>query len=322
MTIYRLSGELMLGSRLRRLGEKLFFDISRVYKSEDIDFEPAWFPLFFLLKKHKTLSVSDIATSMEITHPGASQMITMLEGKGLIKCAKDKNDKRVRTVSFTKKGKELLEAIQPVWRSVKRCAEEMLDEGENSKFLLSTITEVEDLLHMKSFFDRVKEDIHTREVLDKLDFIPYDDRLSKVFKELILEWLIESSNRAIDETDFFNTTQREIAAGSLEIVLVKLETDTIGLSIVKQLEHNDAEIFLLFIRKKWRNMQIRKRLLERTLEKLQRRGVHNIYAKIDRRNVNLIKVFRNKNFTLSSLEKESTDSTLKLVLKKEGSNTT
>jgi DNA-binding MarR family transcriptional regulator/ribosomal protein S18 acetylase RimI-like enzyme len=317
MTIYRLSGELMLGSRLRRLGEKLFFDISKVYKSEDIDFEPAWFPLFFLLKGNEKLSVSDIASSMEITHPGASQMITTLENKGLIECTKDANDKRIRMVTFTKKGSDLLEEIQPIWVSVKKCAQEMLSEGENSKFLLSTLSEIEDLLTMKSFFERVKEDIHTREVLDKLEFIPYEDSYKDTFKEIVLEWLIENSDRAIEDTDFFNKAEEGLGTGELNIIFIKSESGIIGMSIIKTLSDNNAEILVLYIKNKWRNMQIENRLLEYTIKKLQEMDIDNIYAKLDRRSINLIKVFRNINFTLSSLEKDNIGNNIKLVLKKE-----
>ncbi len=322
MTIYRLSGELMLGSRLRRLGEKLFFDISRVYKSENIDFEPAWFPLFFLLERHNKLSVSDIASSMEISHPGASQMITTLEKKELISCAKDKQDKRIRTVTFTKKGSALLNQIQPVWLSVIKCAQEMLNEGENSKFLLSTLTEIEDLLGLKSFFDRIKEDIHTREVINKIEFIPYESKYRDSFKELVLEWLLQNSHSSIDDTDFFNNTEEDLKTGKLEIVFIKLENSFIGTSVIKSIENNNAEIYLLFIKKKWRNMQIENRLLEYSIKKLQGMNINNIYTKLDRKNINLIKVFRNINFSLSSLEKDKSKNTIKLVLKKVNNNGT
>ncbi len=316
MSVYRISGELMLGSRLRRLGEKFFFDISKVYKSEDIAFEPTWFPLFFLLKHNKTLTVSDIATSLEITHPGASQMITTFENRSLINCSPDKKDKRVRVVSLTKKGEALLKQIEPIWLSVQKCAQEMLNEGENSRLLFSTLTEIEDLLTKKSFFDRVKDDIHTQSVLDKISIVPYSKKYAPRFKELVLSWLIENSERTIEHEAFINDTEKTITSGNTSILFVKLADELIGLSVLAQLDNDSATIAVFHIEESVKDLHIANLLLSDTLKHGKAKTVNNITVTLDRKNASLISIFKECNFSLQSLNKENNTITMERVANK------
>lgn len=101
MSVYKIAGELIVGSRLKRLSERFLSDVSKVYKSEQIPFETSYFPVFYLLDLYGTLKISDVARELEITRSGASQMVNALEKKGLVRYDADKEDKRVRTVSFT-----------------------------------------------------------------------------------------------------------------------------------------------------------------------------------------------------------------------------
>lgn len=316
MNIYRNAAELIIGSRLKRLGERFFFDISKIYKDENIAFEPAWFPLFYLLRLNRKMTVSDIASDLEITHPGASQMITALENRGLINCAKDKHDKRIRTVAFTAKGKNLLKQIQPVWKSMKKCLQELLSEGKNSITLLSSLTEIEDHLIEKSFYTRIKEDIHQRKIIDKMEFISYSSDYQKEYRDLILSWLLESKNDSLVNLDFLNQTEESLEQEKIKIVLVKNETEVMGVSVSQLENKNQAEIIVFFIIPRWRNLQIEDNLLTHTMNTLEKVTVTDVHIKIYKKDTNLIKIFRRERFCLDSLQSSSQGDSLQVVLKR------
>ncbi len=46
MDLIKSLGELALGSRLKRLSELIMKDGIRIYRSNGIDFQPKWFPVF------------------------------------------------------------------------------------------------------------------------------------------------------------------------------------------------------------------------------------------------------------------------------------
>ena len=84
MAFYRNAGELIFGTRLKRISERFLMDVSKVYKHLDIPFETGWFPIFYLLRERENLSVTEIARELEVTHSAISQAVTVLEKKKLM----------------------------------------------------------------------------------------------------------------------------------------------------------------------------------------------------------------------------------------------
>jgi hypothetical protein len=46
-------GTLAIGTRLKNLSELMMKDLARVYKDQDVDFEPRWFTFFQLILRKK-----------------------------------------------------------------------------------------------------------------------------------------------------------------------------------------------------------------------------------------------------------------------------
>ena len=146
MSIYKMSGELILGSRLKRIGDRLLNEVALTYKALGLPFESSWFPVFFLLDQHDTMTVNQIATALEISQPGVSQMVAGLEKKGMLQVAFSETDKRVRTVSLSAAGKELLENVKPVWTAMQSVLKRMLGKSETTAQLLKALDELEEIL--------------------------------------------------------------------------------------------------------------------------------------------------------------------------------
>jgi hypothetical protein len=49
MDVFNHLGELALGSRLKRLSDQIMRDGGKIYKDNAIDFEPRWFPIFYVI---------------------------------------------------------------------------------------------------------------------------------------------------------------------------------------------------------------------------------------------------------------------------------
>src|SRR4051812_47292996 len=127
MNLYKRLGYLVLGSRLRRISEAFLAEINRAYQQEGIEFEASWFPIFYLLSQHDTLSIKELSEQTEVSHPAASQLITNLKQKDLLTTTTSAADGRKQLVAFTEKGKQLLARIKPVWDAVDASMNEMMD---------------------------------------------------------------------------------------------------------------------------------------------------------------------------------------------------
>lgn len=161
MNFYKEAGELIFGTRLKRIGDRFLIDVSQIYKKLEIPFEVSWFPLFYLLRHKNGLSVTEIAKKLQITHSAVSQLVTSLEKKNLVKFIDDKRDRRKKIIGFTENGKKMMDEIKPVWKSMKESMRFFLDKKENSSRLLKALDEIEDTLEKQSFCEKVLKNIKT-----------------------------------------------------------------------------------------------------------------------------------------------------------------
>jgi len=301
MSVYKIAGELIVGSRLKRLSERFLSDVSKVYKAEQIPFETSHFPVFYLLDLYGTLKISDIAHELEITQSGASQMVNALEKKGLVRYDTDEGDKRVRTVSFTAGGTALLEEIKPIWTSIKNSYRALLEEGDNSRYFFQALEEIEENITRKTLFARVAQDLGVRRMLKDIRFIPYDPKLAAAYKELALSWLLDNDFYNAGDTDFINRIENAIQAGQGVVELSKSEERVSG-AYYASLNGDTAQIKIFAVHESSLYQDLEKAMLTRLLDTLEKEGVRSADIRINRRQAPLIKLFRSKGFAFSGLE--------------------
>jgi DNA-binding MarR family transcriptional regulator len=107
--IVRTLGLLTLGSRLKRIGERLQSDTQRIFRSEGVDLPPALMPTLKAIHRDGAITVGGIAESLGIAQPGATRNVAQLQRQGLVQTLKRGRDQRVRTIALTAKGRALME---------------------------------------------------------------------------------------------------------------------------------------------------------------------------------------------------------------------
>lgn len=152
---YQKLGALVLGSRLRKLSERLLNEVGNIYRNRNIDFEPGWFHIMYLLNENERLSVTQISDILQVSHPSVIQSIGVLESKGIIDISKDKKDKRKRMIELSESGKSLLIEILPMWNRIDEMMNAFLAEGEFSRNILKAADEIEILLDQKNLSERL-----------------------------------------------------------------------------------------------------------------------------------------------------------------------
>jgi DNA-binding MarR family transcriptional regulator len=155
MNYYQSLGYLVLGSRLKRISELFLSEINKVYRTEGIVFETTWFPVFYLLSTHKTLSIQELCEQIEVSHPAASQLVTSLKSKGLVVTTTSKDDGRKQEVTLSTEGKKLLKKIMPIWEAITETMEELSIENPGMSALLSNLTALETTFKSTDVPDRI-----------------------------------------------------------------------------------------------------------------------------------------------------------------------
>ena len=59
MDLIKQLGSLAFASRLKRISDRMMADGGRIYASQNISFEPRWFPIFYLLSEEPPMPLTE-----------------------------------------------------------------------------------------------------------------------------------------------------------------------------------------------------------------------------------------------------------------------
>jgi DNA-binding MarR family transcriptional regulator len=161
MNFYESLGYLVFGSRLRRLSEAFLSEINKTYQAAGIEFDASWFPVFYLLSKNESLSIKELSDITGVSHPAASQLVTNLKSKKLLKTTTCTDDGRRQLVQLTRAGHVLLDRILPVWDALSLTMEEMISSEAECQHLLPAISALENKFRAVSLSDKIGEKLST-----------------------------------------------------------------------------------------------------------------------------------------------------------------
>ncbi len=121
-------GGLALGSRLRRLSERISQEVASIYAQQNIRFDPRWFPVFHLIASRKEASIVEIARAIGVTHPAVNQIAQEMLAADLIVAETDSSDKRKRILSLSRKGNKLHAELLDSWRVIRMSVSEVIEQ--------------------------------------------------------------------------------------------------------------------------------------------------------------------------------------------------
>lgn len=153
MDIIRELGHLTLGSRLKRLGERLQAQTQELLDDAGIDLPASHFPLLAALGQMGPLSVGELAQAVGVSQPGITRMLEKLESDGWVTSRRDEGDRRLRRMILTKAGRELIaRARKSVWPEIEAAVVDACADAAGP--LLTQLSSLEDALASESLRSR------------------------------------------------------------------------------------------------------------------------------------------------------------------------
>jgi DNA-binding MarR family transcriptional regulator len=149
-------GHLSLGTRLKRIGETLQAQTQAVLAAHGIEQPAAYFPLLAALDRLGPLSVGELSQAVGVSQPVVTRSLRGLEDDGLVRSEMSEDDRRVRRVGLSRKGRGLVQRAQcGAWPAIEAaviqaCAGPKAD-------LLAQLAALEDALTQRPLLQRVKE---------------------------------------------------------------------------------------------------------------------------------------------------------------------
>jgi DNA-binding MarR family transcriptional regulator len=141
--VVRTLGFLCLGSRLRRIGERLQADTQRIIDEMGVPIQTSQFPLLAAIDRLGPLSVGELAEAVGMTQPGATRGAALLVKAGFLEAEATPGDQRRRVLSLTRDGQHLVEAAKrDLWPRIEAAVADLCENLEGP--LLGQLASIED----------------------------------------------------------------------------------------------------------------------------------------------------------------------------------
>lgn len=181
-------GHLFLGSRLKRLAERLQNDAAKVIRDGDLPIQPAQFPLLAAIDRFGPLTVGQAVETLGVSQPAVTRSAASLIEEGILAGSRDGIDQRQKTLSLTKRGKSMMtRARTHVWPRLD-AAVAALCEGLPHDFL-GQVAALEKKLEELPLDKRVAAIPPSEGETRGLSIRAYSDELAESFYKINAEWI-------------------------------------------------------------------------------------------------------------------------------------
>jgi DNA-binding MarR family transcriptional regulator len=153
--IVRTLGFLCLGSRLKRIGERLQADTQLVLNELDVPLQSSQYPFLAALDRIGPLTVGELARCLGITQPAVTRTLSHLIDLAMVESRPSADDQRQRVVALTAAGRRLVaRARRDVWPRIDAAVADLC--GGLSGPLLAQLDQLEDGLGAASVHRRTQ----------------------------------------------------------------------------------------------------------------------------------------------------------------------
>ncbi len=153
--IVKALGLLTLGTRLKRIGERLQAQTQAVIEAEGLDTPSAHWPVLAALQRLGPLTVGDIALALGVSQPGVTRQLSKLQEAGLVLARQSASDLRLRTIELTELGqRQVALARHGTWPAIEAAVAEAC--APHGPALLAQLAALEEALESRPLLARVK----------------------------------------------------------------------------------------------------------------------------------------------------------------------
>ena len=273
-------GELAFGTRMRLLTERILSDGAQVYKSLNIDFEPRWFTIFYLLSRKPGLTVTGITNELSISQPAISQSVEIMLERGLLKSKIDPKDTRKKILSLSAKGERLLAELNPLWEDFEAATQELfLDIGVDVIWVLERM---EKGLEEKGIYDRIMDRVKERQY-DSIKILEYTPEYKNYFKELNYEWLNEYFEVEKYDRQVLSNPEKEILNKGGQILFAEFDNKIVGTTAILKRNPKQYELTKMAVKSEYRGKQIGLKLAHTVIDKVRLMKAESIILETSRK---------------------------------------
>lgn len=282
---------LFLGSRLKRLAERMQADVVKVSGRIGLDIQPSQFPLLATLDVDGPRTIGELADAMQLSQPAITRSVSKLTQLGLIEVARRGRDQRHKTVALTPQGEAAMARAKALlWPSVEGAVQDLLRDLPGS--FLASLDAIEARLGERPLHRRAAELAENGLVIR-----PFTDDLAPHFRTINGQW-IEAMYR-LEQTDIDvldHPRERIIDAGGVILFVEAPGLGIVGACALQKTGPRQYELTKMGVLESARGLKAGEFLLKAVIAKAAELGAERLYLLSNRKSEAAIHLYEKLGF--------------------------
>ena len=265
-------GPTFLGSRLKRLGERMQAGAARVASDAGLPVQPAHMPLLAALDG-QALTIGQLVQVVGVSQPGITRGIGQLADLGLVESQQDRDgDGRQRTISLTSEGNAVLaRAKLYVWPQIGEAVKTLF--GGRPEAFMEQIAAIETALAEHSI-----DALAARSTPQLLTIHEFSDELASHFHDINAEWInamfkLEATDREVLE----NPRAKIVDPGGVILFVEARGLGIVGTCALQKTGARSFELTKMGVRESARGLKAGEFLLEAMIARAMGLGAEPLY---------------------------------------------
>ena len=282
---------LFLGSRLKRLAERMQSQVMRLVEQADLPLQPSHMPLLGVLDRDGPQTIGGLTDTLQVAQPTVTRAIARLAELGLVETNREHRDQRHKTVRLTEAGRAALERAKVmVWNRSEAAVEDLLAQLDAP--LLDHLDTLEALLAEEPLDVRA-----ARHLAAGVTIQPFSEALAPAFKAINLEWI--SDMYAVEPADLKvleHPREAIVDPGGAILFAVVEGVGPVGACALKRTGERAFELTKMGVRKSARGARVGERLLQAAISEAHKLGADPLYLLSNRKSAVAVRMYEKFGF--------------------------
>ena len=280
-----IEGAVMLGSRLKRLAERLQAGAERMAADAGLPAQPSLMPLLAALHRHGPMTVGEAVDRLGISQPAVTRILSRLVQMGLVDASRQGRDQRHKTIALTPRGSEVIESAATVlWPQLRGAVGELCD----VEALLAQVEAVERALAEQPLDQRPGGGLAIRR---------YSDDLAEDFYRINAEWIEATFTLEQADIEVLRDPHGSILASGGEILFVSAPgLGVVGTCALRKTGQREFELTKMGVAASARGRKAGEFLLRATIDRAYALGCERLYLLSNEKNQAAIHLYEKNGF--------------------------
>ena len=274
-------GATFLGSRMKRLADRLQTDAAAILQAMDLPIQPAQQQFLAVLRQQGPQTVGGVAQHLRISQPTATRAIQALMEQGLIDASREGRDQRQQFLALSPAGVALMDRLErDLWPKVEAAAVSLC--GGRHAALLNELAMIEAELDRRPLLDRVMAPDMPPEMSAQMpaqmpaqmNVRDFSDDLAEPFYRINAEWIEDMF--VLEENDITllsNPRDLILDKGGAVLFAETPDLGVVGTCAIIKMKDGWFELTKMGVSKSARGRKVGEFLLAAALERARQMGV-------------------------------------------------